>query len=150
MVLESLNVLLDKWFGSFVTQDPLLTLLGITFVMTLIVTLAYKYLTDQEKMKFLKNELKELQDKSKAAQGDAQKMKVHTSEMWKKNMEYMKHSFGVMLYTMIPFIILFGWLRVTYTGIDLNFLGFIHSWLIIYIIFSMVLSSILRKVMKVY
>src|SRR3989344_3753615 len=96
MVLESLNVLLDKWFGSFVTQDPLLTLLGITFVMTLIVTLAYKYLTDQEKMKFLKNELKELQDKSKAAQGDAQKMKVHTSEMWKKNMEYMKHSFGVM------------------------------------------------------
>ncbi len=149
-VMDSLNGLFDKLFGWAIAYDPTLGLLFITFVMTLIITLAYKYLTDQEKMKKLKGELKEIQDKSKKAKDDPAKVKEHTAEMWQKNMEYMKSSFSVMLYTLIPFFVLFAWLKTAFEGIDLNFLGFIDSWYWVYIIFSLILSSVMRKVMKVH
>ena len=66
-----------------------------------------------------------------------------------KNMKYMMHSFKPTLYTLIPILIIFGWIRKAYEGVQLDFIG-INSWIWIYIIFSIIFSLILRKLLRVH
>ena len=53
--------------------------------------------------------------------------------------EQMKHSFKPMLVTMVPIIIMFGWLRA-------NFAEILPSWFWWYIISSIIFSISLRKI----
>ncbi len=144
-----LDSLFNSIFGWAIDISPIFGLFIIAFVLTLFVTLVYKFMTDQELLKSIKQEMKEIREEMKKFKDDPQKM----MELNKKSMEHslsqMKNTFKPMLITFIPLIIVFGWLRNIYGTLTLNFLG-IHSWLLIYIIFSMVLSLILRKIMKVY
>ena len=72
-------------------------------------------------------------------------------------MEQMRHSFKPMLYTMIPFLLVFSWLRTTYDGSgNVVLFSFILpvigwdglGWLGWYILSSMVVSIILNKALK--
>jgi len=102
MVLE--NIFLLK-------MPPFWAILIISFVITVVTTLVYKFTTDQKKMKKLKEDMKEYQKKIKAlSKSDPQKAMSIQQEAMKQNMEYMKHSFKSTLYTFIPIIIIFGWL----------------------------------------
>ena len=90
---------------------PFWSILIISFVVTLVTTLVYKFTTDQKKMKKLKEDMKEYQKKIKElSKSDPQKAMSIQQEAMKQNMEYMKHSFKSTLYTFIPLILLFGWL----------------------------------------
>ena len=103
MVLE--NIFLLK-------MHPFWAILIITFFITLLITLVYKFTTDQKKMKKLKDEMKEYQTKIRAlSKTDPQKAMALQQESMKSNMEYMKHSFRPTLYTFIPIILIFGWLN---------------------------------------
>jgi uncharacterized membrane protein (DUF106 family) len=63
-------------------------------------------------MKKLKEEMKEQQKKIKAlSKSDPQKAMKIQQEAMKGNMDYMKSSFKSTLYTLIPIIIIFGWLN---------------------------------------
>jgi uncharacterized membrane protein (DUF106 family) len=91
---------------------PFWAILIISFVITLLTTLVYKFTTDQKKMKKLKEDMKEYQKKIKEfSKSDPQKAMSIQQEAMKQNMEYMKHSFKSTLYTFIPIIIIFGWLN---------------------------------------
>jgi len=136
-------------FGYFINLNPLWGLVFVTFVMTLFVTLCYKYFTNQELMKSLKNEMKTLRDEAKKYSGDMDKLKQHNSQMWEKQMVMMKQSLKPMFITLIPFFIIFAWLKQVYDGTELSFLG-ITSWFWIYIIFSIVFSLVLRKLLRVH
>jgi len=68
MVLESF---FDSIFGSLITWNPLYALIIISFVLMLMTTLVYKYFTDQEAMKSLKAEMKEIQAQMKESKEDA-------------------------------------------------------------------------------
>jgi len=128
--------------------DPL-NLLVISFILTGAITLAYKYLTDQDKMKELKGEMKDTQKKMKEMKDQPDKMMSMQKDAMKKNMEYMKHSMRPTLFTFIPIVIVFSWLRGHYTnlGNPVIFLGL--KWIWVYIIFSLVISIVLRKVLKI-
>jgi len=63
-----------------------------------------------------------------------------------KNMKYMMHSFKPTLFTFVPLIIIFTWLRTTYSTIQLPFL----SWFWVYIIVSIIFSMVLRKALKIH
>jgi len=65
------------------------------------------------------------------------------SEMLKMTGVMMKASFKPMFVTIIPFLLLFMWLRGIYTPV----MG--SSWIWYYLGFSVVSSMILRKIMKV-
>jgi len=136
-------------FGYFINWSPLGGLIIISFIITLLITIAYKYLTDQEVMKSLKLELKELQKEVKEAKNDTARMMELNKRSMEKNMQYMMKSFKPTLITLIPILIIFNWIRNVYNGLELNFLG-INSWIWIYIIFSIVFSIILRKLMRVH
>ena len=103
MVLE--NIFLLK-------MPPFWAILIISFAITLLTTLVYKFTTDQKKMKKLKEDMKEYQKKIKAlSKSDPQKAMSIQQEAMKQNMEYMKHSFKSTIYTFIPILIIFGWLN---------------------------------------
>jgi uncharacterized membrane protein (DUF106 family) len=86
-------------------------ILLISFVLTLVTTLVYKFTTDQKKMKKLKEEMKEYQKKIKALSKESpEKMMAMQQQALKGNTEYMKHSFRSTLYTIIPLLLIFSWL----------------------------------------
>ena len=147
MVLESFFNLI---FGWSINISPTVGLIVITFVATLLVTLSYKFLTDQKKMKDLKDSMKVMQNEAKKFRDNPSKAMEYNKEIMTQNMEYFKQSWKPMVFTLVPFFIMFAWLRVTYEPVDLNFLGIFHNWFWVYFIFSIIFSMILRKVMKVY
>ena len=142
-----LNNFFNLIFGWAVNISPLTGMIVISFILTLIVTLVYKWTTDQVMMKSLKDELKQHQKEMKDHKGDPKKMMEIQGKAMEKNMKYFMHSLKPMLITFIPLILVFGWLKENYDGVEVLF-GL--SWIWSYIIFSIIFSIILRKVMKVY
>lgn len=147
MVLDSF---FNSIFGWAIESSPLWGLFVVSFILTFFVTLVYKFMTDQEALKSIKQEMKEIRKEMKEFKDDPEKMMELNKRSMEKSMVQMKSSFKPMIITFIPLIIVFGWLRNIYEGVQLNFLGFIDGWLWVYIIFSMVISLTLRKLMRVH
>ncbi|MBD3260848.1 MAG: DUF106 domain-containing protein, partial [Candidatus Altiarchaeales archaeon] len=68
---------------------------------------------DKEKLAQQKQEIKQHQEKLKQAQKnkDTKGMQKSQEALMQVMGEQMKHSFKPMIYTIIPFILVFGWLR---------------------------------------
>ena len=97
--------------------NPLLSSLGyfwtlmiLVFVITMIITLIYKYTTNQSLMKDLKEELKSFQKQIKELRSQPEKAMEVQKKMMQTNSKYMMHSFKPMLFTFLPIIIFFGWM----------------------------------------
>jgi len=90
---------------------PFWAVLIVSLIISLIITLVYKFVTNQELMKKLKDEQKEYQQRMKSLKDQPQEMIKVQKEAMKKNMEYMKHSFKPTIITMLPIIIIFGWMN---------------------------------------
>jgi uncharacterized membrane protein (DUF106 family) len=104
--------ILDPVFSPLLTLPSWLAIIIISAVITTLTTIAYKYLTDQDKMKKLRKEMKAYQKKIKElTKEDPKKAMKVQKEMMEKNMELMKQSFKPTLYTLIPLLIIFGWLN---------------------------------------
>jgi len=93
----------------FFDLHPALSIFIVSFGITLIITLAYKYLTNQKEMKELKLEMKSMQKEMKTSKDDPKKMMAINKKMMAKNMKYMKQSFKPTLYTFLPIILIFAW-----------------------------------------
>lgn len=103
---------LDPVLSPLLGLPHLLAIIIISLGITIITTLAYKYLTDQKKMKALREEMKAYQAKiKKLSKTEPDKALKMQSEMMSKNTELMKQSFKPMLFTFLPLIIIFGWLN---------------------------------------
>jgi len=125
-------------------------LLALSFALTLLTTLAYKFFTDQNLMKTLKEEMKDLQKQMKDGDHPAEHKMSLQKQVLEKNMKYMKQSFKPMLITFLPIIILFGWLRSYYTALGNPKIFFGLTWIWAYLIFSIVFSMIIRKWLKIH
>ena len=72
--------------------------------------------------------------------------------MTKENFDIMKlqykQSIKPMIATLVPFALAFVWIRKTYEPFGTVFLGMGGIWS--YIVFSIIFSMVLRKLMKVY
>ncbi len=139
---------------------PLLTLpnpwglLILCAILSLFMTIVYKYATDQELMKSLKAEMKEMQKEMKSLKDNPQKMMEVQKKAMEKNMKYMMQTFKPMLITFLPFILIFPWLRSYYNSLTdptvLSIFGLNLNWFWTYFLFTMVISMILRKLMRVH
>ena len=122
--------------------NPKLSIIVISFLVTLAMTLVTKKFTNQNRMKELKDIQKACQIKLKDNKGNPEEMGKIQKEMMACSMELMKHSFKPMFFTLIPLLILFWWIRGIYTPL-------LSSWIWWYIGTSIISSMILRKVLKV-
>ena len=145
MVFESF---FNTIFGGLISWNPLYALILFSFILMLMTTLVYKYFTDQEAMKSLKAEMKEIQNQMKESKEDADKMMELQKQSFSKMIESFKHQIKPMLITFIPFALLLPWLRATYTPYGNLFIGL--GWFGTYIIFGLVFNIILRKLLKVH
>ncbi len=142
-------------FAEILTRNPLISIIFISAVLSLAVTLIYKYLTNQALMKELKDEIKKMQQKMKAHPEKAMELQKQSMSM---NMKLMKESFKPMLITIIPFFAIFWWLRTVFEGMVIIPLSF-HiplsavetgvGWIGVYILSSLIFSTIFRKFLKV-
>ncbi|MFH0752191.1 MAG: EMC3/TMCO1 family protein [archaeon] len=148
-MFEFLNSFFDATLGYLLGLPNPYGLMIVSFILTFLMTLAYKFFTNQEVMKTLKEELKEMQTGLKDTTQTVEKKMHLQKNMMAKNMEYMKHSLKPMLITFLPIIIIFGWLRGYYTSLDNPKIFFGLTWLWSYMVFSIIFSITLRKIMKV-
>ncbi|MDA3855731.1 MAG: hypothetical protein PF569_05705 [Candidatus Woesearchaeota archaeon] len=157
---ETINQTIQKipeLFGSTlpVTSSPILDIYLITLLTSSFITLVNKYMSDQTKIRALKVEMKDLRKEHRELMiKDPKKAQKIQQAMMKKNLENMKHTMNpkIMIITMLPMLFLIGILRQYYGpfGEFFNFLGFtMFGWLGTYIVFSIINSLILKKVLDV-
>lgn len=103
--------LLNPIFAPLLKLPPLFGILIISVIITVLITLIYKWTTDQDLMKQLKDEIKEFQKEAKTLKSDPQKAMEVQKKAMQTNMKYMMQSFKPMLFTFIPIILIFGWLN---------------------------------------
>ncbi|MBW2967923.1 TMCO1/EMC3 family protein [Candidatus Woesearchaeota archaeon] len=109
--MSMLNPILNPIFSGLMNWSPAAVIAIFALIVALIVTIIYKYATDQTVMKDLKMRQKQMQKRMKEARGDPQKQTKLSKEAMELNMQYMSHSMKSMLFTFIPVIIIFGWLN---------------------------------------
>jgi len=129
-------------FEEILLTNPKLSIIVIAFLITFVMTLITKNFTDQKKMKALKEKQKEMQKKLKEAHGDTAKMAQINKEMMSATLELTKLSFKPMLFTYIPLLIFFLWLRGVFSPV-------LSSWIWWYIGSGVISSIVLRKLLKV-
>jgi uncharacterized membrane protein (DUF106 family) len=125
---------------SWIIANPKFSIVGISFLVTLFITVVRYYMTDRNKMKELRDRQKALRVEMKEYRSDPDKMMELNKKMLEDMPEQMKMSFKPMLVTMIPILIVFAWMRSTYALTALS-----GSWLWWYIGSSIVFSLILSK-----
>ncbi len=103
--------LLSSLLMPLVKISPFWAIVIISFAISLITTLAFMLFTDQKMMKQLKSEIKELQKQMKLFKNNQKKLMELQKQSMEKNMKYMKHSMKVTLFTLLPLILIFGWLN---------------------------------------
>lgn len=108
MVFETL---LDPIFSPLLSIPTLLSVFILSFLISLLITVIYKYTTDQNLMKQLKEEMKELQKKAKELKSQPEKAMQFQKQAMQSNMRYMKHSLKSTLYSFLPIILIFGWMN---------------------------------------
>lgn len=123
------------------SRSPKISIAVFSILVTFISSLAQKWLTNQEHLKKMKERQKEIQKEIKNTK-EPTAMQALNAEMMKISMAMMKSSFKPMLVTLIPFILLFGWLRSIYVPL----LG--NSWIWYYLGYSVVASILIRKLLK--
>lgn len=106
-----LDPVLNTVLGPLLSMDPTYAVALIAFLMTLLLTLAYKFLTDQDLMKDLKAQIKGFQEQMKTLKEHPEKMMKVQKQAMELNMKYMMHSMKPTLFTFIPIILIFGWLN---------------------------------------
>jgi len=92
----------------------------ISFIVSLITSIVYKYTTNQRMMKELRDDVKRLQADFKKSMKDQQKAMRIQQEMMEKNMKLMSHSMMPTFITLIPLGILFLWLNSSLSFVPLT------------------------------
>ncbi len=106
-----LDPVLNPVIMPLLKYSPALAILLLSFGITLIVTVIYKYTTNQEKLRELKERTKKLQEELKKLKEKPKLMMKKQKELMELNMEYSRHSMKSTLYTFIPLLFIFGWMN---------------------------------------
>ena len=107
-------MVIDLIMAPFLKLSPLASITVISFILSIFITIAYKFMTNQSVMKQLKDEMKESQKQAKELKHEPQKAMAAQKKAMETNMKYMMQSFKPMIITFIPLILVFGWLNAHY------------------------------------
>ncbi len=115
-----LNPFFDSIFGLLLVISPFWSILILSLFISLIIVLITKFTTDQNLMKHLKDESKVLQKQIKELKGHPEKQMEIQKKHMESSMKMMKQSFRPMLFTLIPILLIFGWMqdRLAYEPIN--------------------------------
>lgn len=123
---------------------PKISIISISILVTLAMTIITKYFTDQNRMAELKRIQEACKIKLKNKNLKPEDMSKINQEMLECSLQLTKHSMKPLLFTLIPLILLIGWLRGVYTQTAIS-----STWLWWYIGSGVASSLIFRKIFKV-
>lgn len=148
-IKETAHLLLDPSLGVLLSWNITIGFIILIFILSLVTSLSQKYLSDQETLRELKKEQKELQKEINNYKHDPEKMMEIQKNLIPSSMKMFKLSMRPAIYTSVPLILLFRWFMDTFETLgNPKFFG-IFSWFWFYLIVFMIFSSILRKVLKI-
>lgn len=110
---------LDLLLSPLIELPAWLGILIASLIISIVMVLVYKWMTDQVVMKNLKDEQKKFQQEMRKNMKDPKKVQQLQKKAMKSSKEYMMHSFKPTLVTFIPIIIIFAWLNTFYTFVPL-------------------------------
>ena len=120
----------------------------IVILMSFVTVLTQKYGTDQETIREMKKEQKELQEEMKKVRDHPEKLMALQKKRFEFFPKMMKLSMRPIVYTSIPFILLFRWFLDFFNAAgDVRIVGL--SWFWFYLLGSIISGTILRKIFKV-
>lgn len=144
-IKNSIHTVLDPTAGGLLNWNLHWGMLVIILFITVITTLVQKYGTDQETLKELKKEQKSLQKEMKNNRHDPQKTMELQKQQMKLLPKQMKLSMRGIVYTGVPFILLFRWFHDYFAAAgNPQFFGFM-GWILFYLLGAVIVGSILRK-----
>jgi uncharacterized membrane protein (DUF106 family) len=108
--MSFLDTVLNPVLLPLATKSPLLAITLVSLVMSLLVTLIYKYFTNQPEMKRLKEQQKEHQKRMKELRSNPEEAMKLQKEMMRPTMDMFKHSMKAMIISTILAIILLPWM----------------------------------------
>ncbi len=123
-----------------IQTNPRTSIIIISLIVTIFITVVRYYMTDRERMKEIKAKQKELRKEMKQYRDHPEKMMEINKKMLEDMPEQMKMSFKPMLITLIPILLVFGWMRAVYVGTAIA-----DTWLWWYIGSSIIFSIFLSK-----
>jgi len=116
-------MVVDAILSPLLKFPGLVTIIVLSFFISLIMTLIQKYATDQNRLKEIKEEMKSRQKMMKeVSKEDPQKAMKMQKDTMKLTLETMKHSMKSMVYSIIPIILIFNWMggNLAYNSINQN------------------------------
>ena len=114
-----LDPALNFLLGWSLLLPPWLGVLLLSFAISLMIVIVYKYTTNQNLMKQLKDEMQAFQKEMKELKDHPEKALEVQGKAMETNMKYMMQSFKSTLYTLLPIIIIFGWLNAHWAFVAL-------------------------------
>ncbi|MEK6917438.1 MAG: EMC3/TMCO1 family protein [Nanoarchaeota archaeon] len=146
---DGVHAVLNPTLGALINWNVNIGMSIVVLLITVVTTVVQKYTTDQEALKDLKKQQKEMNEKAKQHRSDPQKMLEIQKEMAPLSIKMMKLSMRAFVFTAIPLLLFIRWFVDFFTSIgNPKIFGF-FSWLWFYILFSLIVSAILRKIMKI-
>jgi len=140
-------------FGLPPYQEIFLLSLGLSLLMTL----ASKFLANQQEMKKAKKDMEFFREKASKAQkaGDLKKSNEYMSEMLKASQKQFRHNMKPMMFSFLIVILAASWFATTYADakilspVNIPFLGNELNWFWWYILIVLPFSTIFRKLLDV-
>lgn len=126
---------------NLIITNSKLSIIIISFLVSLFITVIRYFMVDKEKMKSIKEKQKALREEMKQYKNNPEKMMEINQKMLEDMPEQMKQSFKPMIITLIPILIIFAWMRSIYALTDIA-----NTWLWWYIASSLIFSIILNKI----
>ncbi|MEM5813370.1 MAG: EMC3/TMCO1 family protein [Candidatus Aenigmatarchaeota archaeon] len=152
VMLEQFSTIIEN----LVDRYAIIIIFLVSFLTSFITTIIYKFSIDQSKAKDIKTNIKVLSEKAKEKQksGDKEELNKILQEIMKLNSEFTRMTFKPMIISLFPALIFLFLLKSICNGkefflpVSLPYIGSSSSWLLIYIIFSIVFTIFTRRLMK--
>src|SRR3989338_5522484 len=148
VIKETAHAILDPSIGALLLWNLNIGFIIVISALTFISTLLYKYTTDQKTLKEIKDEQKLLQAEMKKYRDHPEKFMEYQKKSMELTMKILPMAMRPTVYTIVPIILLFNWFTDFFASNPAKIFGFMH-WLLAYIIISIIISSIFRKLLKV-
>ena len=129
--------------NEFIQTNPRISIGILAMVVSFFISAINSLLLDKIKVKGMKDRQKEINKQIKENKHDQEKMMELQKELFSHSMENMKHSFKPMLITLIPVLIVFNWIRESFSSTIIS-----SSWLWYYLGFALFFSIFFRKLFK--
>jgi uncharacterized membrane protein (DUF106 family) len=148
IIKETVHTILNPTAGKLLDWNPNVGIALFALVISLFIILIQKYTTDQDMLRQIKKEQKLLQEEMKKFKDNPEKI----MELQKKQFQFIPRTFDLtlrpMMYTSVPIILFFRWFNDYFAANPIKIFGFL-GWFWAYIIFSILFTSIFRKVFNV-